>query len=423
MHRPYLGCDLAALFPHIAVEWDYEQNNTEPNKYAPYSNKRVWWKCPVCGEKWQAKISNRTSNNNGCPYCTGKLPIAGVNDLATLYPNLTLEWSPQNVLTPADVLPNSNRLVQWICKHGHCWTAKVYHRTSGRSCPYCAGNKPIVGETDLLTQHPSIAAQWHQERNSDSPQDYTSHSHHVAWWVCAEGHEYSSPIYRRTRGSGCPVCAGKSVLPGYNDLQTLAPELAKEWDYERNGNVLPNEILLRCNTKSHWICSKCGHSWCASPNNRSRTACPACAHRCIVPANSLAVVQPSLAYEFDAERNAVATTDVAAWDNRKYWWQGECGHQWQASPANRMKGTGCPYCSGKLPIAGVNDLATLYPNLIKEWHTKNSTTPHEYLPNSHKNVWWLGSCGHEWQAPIYSRVNGSGCPKCRGRLSRTQYVI
>ena len=60
-----------------------------------------------------------------------------------------------------------------------------------------------------------------------------------------------------------------------------------------------------------------------------------------------------------------------------------------------------------------------YPLLVLEWHpTKNGNlTPDDYLHKSGKKVWWKCEYGHEWDARIYSRVNGSGCPYCGHQLA------
>ncbi|WP_224413507.1 zinc-ribbon domain-containing protein, partial [Bacillus thuringiensis] len=36
----------------------------------------------------------------------------------------------------------------------------------------------------------------------------------------------------------------------------------------------------------------------------------------------------------------------------------------------------------------------------------------EVVANSRKRVWWLGECGHEWEASISRRNNSSNCPMC-----------
>ncbi|MGD1986643.1 MAG: zinc-ribbon domain-containing protein [Desulfobacterales bacterium] len=60
------------------------------------------------------------------------------------------------------------------------------------------------------------------------------------------------------------------------------------------------------------------------------------------------------------------------------------------------------------------NLAVINPGLAKEWHpTRNGNlTPRNVTPGSGRKIWWICSIGHEWQAPVYSRNRGSGCPVC-----------
>ena len=59
-------------------------------------------------------------------------------------------------------------------------------------------------------------------------------------------------------------------------------------------------------------------------------------------------------------------------------------------------------------------LSNAYPKIAKEWHpTKNGELfPDSVTPKSGRKVWWLGACGHEWEAVISSRTRGVGCPYC-----------
>ena len=34
--------------------------------------------------------------------------------------------------------------------------------------------------------------------------------------------------------TACPFCSHKKLLSGYNDLATTYPQIAAEWDYEKN---------------------------------------------------------------------------------------------------------------------------------------------------------------------------------------------
>ena len=43
-------------------------------------------------------------------------------------------------------------------------------------------------------------------------------------------------------------------------------------------------------------------------------------------------------------------------------WKGHnCGHEWQTSIKNRSKGKGCPVCSGRKIVEGINDFGSKMP--------------------------------------------------------------
>ena len=76
-YKPFLPGfnDLATTRPEIAMEWNYAQNGKlNPNSTSGTSNKKVWWKCSVCGGEWSAAISSRV-RGMGCPYCVGKKTV------------------------------------------------------------------------------------------------------------------------------------------------------------------------------------------------------------------------------------------------------------------------------------------------------------------------------------------------------------
>ena len=127
----------------------------------------------------------------------------------------------------------------------------------------------------------------------------------------------------------------------------------------------------------------------------------------------------TLLKQWDHERNeSVAPDNVSYGSNRKVWWRCEKGHYWQAQVKSRVNGCGCPVCANRVLIPGVNDLASTYPELARQWHgEKNgSLTAMDVFPGSDKKVWWKCEAGHEWQARISSRTTiGSGCPFCAGK--------
>ena len=129
--------------------------------------------------------------------------------------------------------------------------------------------------------------------------------------------------------------------------------------------------------------------------------------------NSLAEVHPELITEWSEKNLPLTPDDITFGSNKKVWWRGACGHEWQTSVKARSNGEKCPICSGARVIAGINDLATLEPLLVKRWSKKNKIKPTEVSIGSHKKVIWRCEKGHEWEAAVKSRtINKTGCPYC-----------
>ena len=138
----------AAAHPELVCEWSEKNLPLMPDKITYGSNKIVWWKAN-CGHEWQTSVKSRSAGEK-CPICSGARVVEGINDLATLKPELARQWSKKNKLKPTQVSLGSHKKVIWKCKHGHEWEASVKSRAvNGTGCPYDnTGNDP--GRTELL---------------------------------------------------------------------------------------------------------------------------------------------------------------------------------------------------------------------------------------------------------------------------------
>ncbi|PLS19264.1 hypothetical protein CVD28_02300 [Bacillus sp. M6-12] len=270
-------------------------------------------------------------------------------------------------------------------------------------------------ENSIEVINPELIKEWHPTKNgSIKPSGISPYSNKILWWKCEKGHEWQSLVGNRTQGNGCPYCAGQKVCDD-NCLETLKPELAKEWHPTKNEKLTTKQVTCGTNKKVWWLCEK-GHEWKASVYTRSKNiGCPQCSGRDASPENNLLSKNPLLASQWHPTKNKNAPDKYTKSSGKKVWWLCEKGHEWEASIDNRRGGRGCPYCSGKR-VNIENCLATLKPELAKEWHpTKNGDiTPYKVTSGSNKKVWWLGKCGHEWDAFIGNRVKGRGCPYCSG---------
>ena len=339
----------------LLEEWDEEKNSLTPKQVSYGSKVKRWWRCRE-GHRYEASPTSRTNEHTGCPYCSGRVPITGKNDLGTLYPELAAQWDKEKngALTPGDVLPGSHRNVWWRCPQGHSWSAAVKSRVSGTGCPVCMNREISSGENDLATTNPTLVTEWDIEKNLPlTPQDVFPASSRKVWWRCSEGHEWFARISSRARGAGCPYCSGKQVLPGYNDLASADPELAAQWHPTKNAPLTPQQVTPYSNRKVWWRCPL-GHEYMAVIGSRSASH------------------------------------------------------------------SGCPYCANRLVMPGFNDLATLEPKLSREWaqELNGTLTPEMVTTGSHKKVWWRCSEGHVWRAVVFTRARArrSGCPICAGRV-------
>jgi hypothetical protein len=281
-------------------------------------------------------------------------------------------------------------------------------------------------ENSLLIKETAIARMWNYEKNGKlTPEHVTYKSTKVVWWKGECGHEWRSNIAYEVSSGLCPFCSGKRVLKGFNDLKTLNPELANEWDYEKNKPLLPDAVTEGSGKKVWWLCDK-NHSWKASIVSRKRgNGCPICANR-IAQEGVNDVASSFLIKDWDYHKNHISPKEVTVGSEKKVWWIcSECGTNWIAPISARYNGRGCPSCAektrritaGNTYVKRSGSLQEKRKDLIEEWDWRknNDINPDQVTCGSTKKVWWIcKTCGHKWYASIASRCrkNGGRCPKC-----------
>ena len=430
--------DLASQYPAIAEQW----HPTKNGELAPEdvtigeSSKKRWWKCPKDGYEWKETVARRVSGMR-CPVCSNRVIVSGVNDLETLSPEIAAEWHPtmNGNITPSEVGNGAAMSVWWQCEHGHEWQSKIHVRTiMGVNCPYCSNREVDVGFNDLATQYPEIAALWHPTLNKKSPHEVLATDHSTFWWLCPEDScEWKASFFKRNGDVklDCPVCSNKVVKPGINDLATTHSELANQWNYYKNENLMPNQVNAGSTQRVWWICDH-GHEWEAPIRARAKdnkTGCPYCAgHKIDAGFNDLASQRPDIAAEWDWEKNQKQPDEVHVGSTSKAHWKCSKGHTWEAVIASRTQenvNCGCPYCGNRAVWIGFNDVASRYPELVEQWHpTKNGNLmPNDITIASSKRVWWkCPKDGYEWQQRVRDRTDygilehARRCPVCSNHV-------
>ena len=246
---------------------------------------------------------------------------------------------------------------------------KIMMHANSCNCASCAPIPTLgiempynIKENCLAVACPKVAAIL-SEKDKHLAFDVTTGSGRKLTFVCPDcGQEFEAVIQNVVRSvingtTGCPVCAGRKVVPGINDLASQCPEAAAMWS---NKNKLPaSKVAAKSDKKAFFKCRDCGQEFEAVIRNVS---------------------------------NAV--------DN---------GH------------TGCPICAGLKVVSGINDLASQCPKAASMWSSKNKLSASEVTVQSNKKAFFkCRDCGQEFEAVIRNVSNAvdnghTGCYDCKMR--------
>ena len=287
---------LATLRPILVKDW-YDERS--PKEFQVGSSYRARWKCHTCEHIWHTQISKRVELNRRCLSCTGQQAhSSGGDSVKVKNPELMDEWNDDR--DPATFLPGSSVKVDWKCRDcNNEWPMQIKKRTGGEQgnsgCNFCNGpggkharvvhsngHNSMRNTDDLMTRefHPTL-------NGKHTPDNLIAGTNEKLWWICSQDCDYiegakCENVWRNTGahrvgGQKCPVHNGGLHPDGRNSLRTLIPKLMGEWDFERNTDLLPDEVTISSGRKAHWICKECNGKWYAIIANRSiGHGCSAC---------------------------------------------------------------------------------------------------------------------------------------------------
>ena len=88
------------------------------------------------------------------------------------------------------------------------------------------------------------------------------------------------------------------------------------------------------------------------------------------------------------------------------------GYTWMAKPSKLKLGRGCPLCSGKTVVVGVNDIATTHPEILNILENKNDGF--KYSHGSNKIIRWkCDVCGKITEKAVSEVIShGLKCKYC-----------
>ncbi len=396
LKRPLPGKSLAEKYPQLLGEWNPTKNlPLTPDRITAGNGVKVWWKCSR-GHEWQARALSRVRQNAGCPYCVAASTSYGEQfvywSFKQLFPDLN---SSKHVLNrnkvsgfEFDIIINPlNLYIEYSSDH---WHKEERHKIRDElRRKYCKENN--INYIEIIEKSRrfelSLTPNYIQYYRGDGKEALKKIVKYIAnqFNISTSNIDYIEVDKQATEYS-------KGKINYEESLEFLYPDVAEEWDTEKNGDIKASEIKATSNRRVYWKCKKHGHSWEATISNRARnnTGCPYCSNnRLLVGYNDFATVHPELLEEWDYEKNGeLKPTDIIAGYLTKVWWKcKKCKHSWQISPAQRhFKSVGCPVCAGKYQEC----LAVTHPEVAALWHpTMNGDlTPNDITAGSHIEVYW-----------------------------------
>lgn len=400
------------------AEWDWEKNNKRglnPKRLLPFSHKVAFWVCEY-GHSWETKIAQR-SNGYGCPYCSGRYAITGINDLETQFPKLAQEWDyEKNKILPSQVKPKSSISVWWKCQKGHSWNAVISARTRGNGCPFCSGREVTAGENDLLSQCPWLVDEWDYEKNLISPAEVAKSSSKRVYWKCKTcGSSWSDTISHRYSGRNCPKCFGEkhTSFPEQAILFYMQKSAMAYGQYKLD-NLYEIDIYLPEYKVGIEYDGMAFHSNATSKEREQRK------NDYLSKKNiRLIRIKEVKTKIFEIHENIIFYKPDVNYNNLPRIIENLYEKIFQKRIDFLMDIQQDRTLIYQNYIYRYKDesFGAKFPQIAKEWHpTKNGDlTPNHFTYGTQKSIFWLCPLGHTYSATIAHRTDGTGCPYCAGK--------
>lgn len=431
--------DLATTNPELLSSWDYEKNQELlPDSVMKGQHKKVWWK-GECGHSWQASIYHRVQGQ-GCPICR--------KESQTSFPEQAIYFYLSKYFDDVEL---GNRSV-----------------LEGKELDIYIPSKKIAVEFD--------GSHWHKSAKKDNVKNELCQKYGINLYRIRDidtpelkMNDYITIINHRDYSDAClqkcikelfmllniktdvDLCRDRNKIYSQyiakkkeNSLASKFPDIASEWDYEKNVSLTPDMVTSSSDKKVWWI-GKCGHSWqtVVHARTRSKSGCPYCnSNRLLVGFNDLETINPGVLELWDYELNTVSPQEVNANSVTKVWWScSKCGYTYERAICRQIQLNECLGCARKkyeeltLELNDENiiddknniinsfmrktfndTLEKTNPELLEEWdYEKNIVLPSELTRGSDAKVWWRCGAGHSYDASISNRILGRKCPYCSNR--------
>lgn len=457
--------ELKSISPMIKPLGEYKGNR-----------EKVLLRCEICSNEWEATPHDLLAGH-GCPKCgyekqktkQRKTPEEFLEDLAKSNPEIEA----------IDTYVNGHTRMTFKCKSCGCeWKAAAYSVLQGHGCPKCSrsstsfleqvllqafeaglGNDAVISrdrrligmELDIVIPSLKLAYEpgswaWHHSKKvrdtkkremckaigyklitiytdyrSDKPpydDDYYTSPYTLGYSQWDEALRLAKEIVGK---QGIELSSKE-----WENIRLVAVEKSKKRTDEEFVAALHSinpqiEVLERYydnNTKIEFRCLVCNNKWKTTPASAlSGSGCPACGTR--RSADSIRKTKSQIVSRLrDINPDVRMLGDYINTKTKVSCECAICGNRWEARPQNLLKGQGCPKCgqiraklkNSKTHDEFLNEVNEKNPALLVRGHYVNSQTKVEME---------CRKCGYSWLANPMDVLGGHGCPRCAGKVKRT----
>lgn len=457
---------------------DINQNIVALEKYTNSSSK-ISFECKKCGYKWKSTPRAVMNSKNGCPKCSGKIKKSNdefIEKISVINPNIITLSKYININTKVkcqclkcgyvwDSLPNN------LYKGHGCPNC---NRRTGTSLPEQAvffyiksiysdainGYKTKINnnEIDIFIPSKKIGIEydgfeWHKNKQQKDINKYNYCKRNGIFLIRIREDNLNAEVlskmcdyyihsdYEDKNHSLDDV--DKCIIKLFNYLNIQInidthrdrlliqeqyfekqrkdsllykyPNIAKEWNQEKNGNITPDMVNCGSNERYSWKCTSCGYEWETSIANRcsKNSGCPRCSNRL------------RLSHEefLDRLRNKNPNFKKIILNSEYYNQKTKieckcktCGYEWKVLASSLLSGNGCPNCAGNIKLTNED-----FVKKLKE-HNENIICLDEYINIDEKLRFKCLVCGYEWITTPYtilSSKKNAGCAKCSKVAKKT----
>ena len=423
---------------HEKAQYWSDKNEFKPNEVFKCSNTKFCFNCNICNHEFDISPNN-VNTGYWCPYCVNKL--CDKEDCNQCFEKSfnshekSKYWSNKNKLKARQVSKNSHKKYWFICECKHEFEIVLSHISRGSWCSYCSNPPKILCDKEDCNQcfEKSFAshekAQYWSNKNLSKPRQKFKSTHDKYWFKCDCGHEFEAGLNHINTGKWCPYCCNPPLKLCEKDncnqcieKSFISNEKSKFWS-DKN-KLKARQVFKNAHTKYLFNCD-CGHEfegnlyniikgvWCSYCSNPARNLCDKenC-NKCFE--KSFASNEKS---KYWSNKNKLKPRQVFKSTNDKYWFNCNCGHEFEAGLDNITNEHWCSYCSNN-KLCDKRDCNQCFEKSFAShekaqyWSNKNKLKPRQTFKNSNNVHFFDCDCGHEFDSLLSNISKGQWCPYC-----------